>query len=39
LAHQLGFRLLVNVGAGMWSWERISKQCGGKGLANSSMSL
>jgi uncharacterized damage-inducible protein DinB len=28
LAHQLGFRLPVAVGAGMWGWERLSKNCG-----------
>ena len=28
LAHQLGFPLPVNVGAGMWSWEKLWKQSG-----------
>lgn len=28
LAHQLGFRLPVAAGAGMWAWERLWKQCG-----------
>jgi uncharacterized damage-inducible protein DinB len=28
LAHQLGFPLPVNVGAGIWAWERLWKQCG-----------
>jgi uncharacterized damage-inducible protein DinB len=28
LAHQLGFPLPVQAGAGMWGWERLSKSCG-----------
>jgi uncharacterized damage-inducible protein DinB len=28
LAHQLGFPLPTEVGAGMWCWERLWKQCG-----------
>jgi len=28
LAHQLGFRLPVSVGAGMWGWEKLCRQCG-----------
>jgi uncharacterized damage-inducible protein DinB len=28
LAHQLGFRLPVAVGSGMWGWERLSKDRG-----------
>ncbi len=28
LAHQLGFPLPVKVGAGIWAWERVWKQCG-----------
>jgi len=28
LAHQLGFRLPVQAGAGIWGWERLWKQCG-----------
>ncbi len=28
LAHQLGFPLPVNVGAGMWVWEKLWKDCG-----------
>lgn len=26
LAHQLGFRLPVTVGAGMWNWEKLAKK-------------
>src|SRR5215469_3381727 len=33
IAHQLGFRLPVAAGAGMWNWERLWKQSGGKALA------
>jgi len=28
LAHQLGYRLPIAVGSGMWNWERLWKQCG-----------
>jgi uncharacterized damage-inducible protein DinB len=28
LAHQLGFRLPVAIGAGMWGWEKLAKECG-----------
>ena len=28
LAHQLGYPLPTAAGAGMWSWERLAKQCG-----------
>lgn len=28
LAHQLGFPLPTKVGAGMWCWEKLWKQCG-----------
>jgi uncharacterized damage-inducible protein DinB len=28
LAHQLGFPLPVQAGAGMWGWEKLSKECG-----------
>lgn len=28
LAHQLGFRLPVQTTAGMWGWEKLSKECG-----------
>lgn len=28
LAHQLGFPLPVQAGAGMWAWERLWKECG-----------
>ncbi len=28
LAHQLGFPLPVEVGSGMWAWERLWKDCG-----------
>jgi uncharacterized damage-inducible protein DinB len=28
LAHQLGFPLPVEAGAGMWAWEKLWKQCG-----------
>lgn len=34
LAHQLGYRLPVAAGAGMWNWERIWKECGGKALVS-----
>lgn len=30
LAHQLGFPLTTNTMAGMWAWERLSKECGFK---------
>lgn len=30
LAHQLGFPLPIAVGAGIWGWERLWKQCGFK---------
>lgn len=33
LAHQFGFRLPVGVGAGMWGWEKLWKQCGFELLA------
>jgi uncharacterized damage-inducible protein DinB len=28
LAHQLGFPLPVNIGSGIWCWERLWKDCG-----------
>lgn len=28
LAHQMGFRLPVKAGAGMWGWEKLAKECG-----------
>jgi uncharacterized damage-inducible protein DinB len=28
LAHQLGFPLPLEAGAGMWNWEKLSKECG-----------
>lgn len=28
LAHQLGFPLPIKVGAGIWSWEKLWKECG-----------
>jgi len=31
LAHQLGFPLPVKVGAGMWVWEKLWKECGFSG--------
>jgi uncharacterized damage-inducible protein DinB len=31
LAHQMGFPLPVQVGAGMWNWEKLWKQCGSPG--------
>jgi hypothetical protein len=27
LAHQLGFLLPMAAGAGMWGWEKLSKDC------------
>lgn len=33
LAHQLGFPLPVEAGAGMWGWEKLWKECGFQGLA------
>jgi uncharacterized damage-inducible protein DinB len=34
LAHQLGYRLPVAVGAAMWGWEKLAKQCGFQALAS-----
>ncbi len=31
LAHQMGFQLRVNIMAGMWSWERLWRECGFNG--------
>jgi uncharacterized damage-inducible protein DinB len=31
LAHQLGFPLPVEVGSGLWNWERLWKECGWAG--------
>ncbi len=28
VAHQMGFQLPVEVGAGMWNWEKIWRECG-----------
>ena len=34
LAHQLGFRLPVAVGSGMWAWERLWRQAGFESLTD-----
>lgn len=31
LAHQMGFRLPARAGYGMWTWEKLWKECGFKG--------
>jgi uncharacterized damage-inducible protein DinB len=31
LAHQLGFRLPIEVTAGLWNWEKLWKECGSPG--------
>jgi len=31
LAHQLGFRLPIEVTSGMWNWEKLWKECGAPG--------
>ena len=31
LAHQLGFKLPINVTAGIWNWEKLWKECGAPG--------
>lgn len=34
LAHQMGFPLPTNVGAGIWAWEKLWKECGfARGIA------
>ncbi|HEY6370545.1 MAG TPA: DinB family protein [Candidatus Sulfotelmatobacter sp.] len=35
LAHQMGFPLPIEVGSGMWNWERLWKECGASGVPGS----
>jgi uncharacterized damage-inducible protein DinB len=35
LAHQMGFPLPIEVGSGMWNWEKLWKECGAAGVPGS----
>jgi uncharacterized damage-inducible protein DinB len=35
LAHQMGFPLPIEVGSGMWNWEKLWKECGASGVPGS----